>query len=99
MDFYKSLGAKVNKNPPNGFGFGDGYLGELGDDAVFYVSGNVGETEVTASVVVSELFVVKAKEMEHRSVEVMHMKSPAHGGVTHFIGRPVSVTRFSAPSG
>jgi hypothetical protein len=93
------LGAKVNEHPPNGFGFSDGYLGKLGDDPVFHVSGNVGETEVTASVVVSELFVVKAEEMEHSSVEVMHVKSPAHGGVTHFIGRSVGVTRFSAPSG
>jgi ribosomal protein L23 len=93
------LGAKVNKNPPNGFGFGDGYLRELGDDAVFHVSGDVGKSEVTASVVVSELFVVKPKEMEHRSVEVMHVKSSAHRGVTHFIGCPVGVTRFSAPSG
>ena len=58
----------MNEQPPNGFGFGDGYLGELGDDAVFHVPSNVGETEVTASVVVSELFVVKAKEMEHGGV-------------------------------
>ena len=89
----------MNEQPPNGFGFGDGYLGELGDDAVFHVPGDVGKSEVTASVVVSELFVVKAKEMEHRSVEVMHVKSAAHRGVTHFIGCPVGVTRFSTPSG
>ena len=74
----------MNEQPPNGFGFGDGYLGELGDDAAFHVSGDVGKSEVTASVVVGELFVVKAKEMEHRSVEVMHVKSSAHRGVTHF---------------
>ena len=89
----------MNKIPPNGFWFGDEYLRELGDDAVFHVSGDVGKSEVTASVVVSELFVVKPKEMEHRSVEVMHVKSSTDGRITHFIGRPVGVTRFSAPSG
>ena len=66
---------------------------------MFHLPSNVGETEVTASVIVSELFVIKAKEVEHRSVEVMHVKSSTDSRITHFIGRPVGVTWFSAPSG
>ena len=86
-------------NPRMDSGLAMEILWKLGDDAVFHLPSNVGETEVTASVIISELFVIKAKEVEHSSVEVMHVKSSTDGRITHFIGRPVSVTRFSAPSG
>lgn len=72
---------------------------ELGDDAFFDVSGDIGEAEVAAGVVVGEAFVVEAEEVEHGGVKVVHVEAVGDGGVTNFIGCTVGVAGFGAAAG
>lgn len=63
------------------------------------VSGDVGEAEVAAGVVVGEAFVIEAEEVEHGGMEIVHVEAIGDCGVTDFIGGTVGVAGFGAATG
>ena len=60
---------------------------------------HVGEAEVAASVAIGQPLVIEAEQMQHRSVQVMHVDRLLDGPITELVGRSINRSPFRAAAG
>src|SRR6266540_1420463 len=70
-----------------------------GEDGGRDLAGDIGETEVASAVVVGELLVVEAHQVQDRRVQVMDVHAVLDGGDAELIGGAVNVATLDAASG
>src|SRR2546423_139921 len=68
-------------------------------DLVGHFAGYVGEAEIAAAVVVSELLVIEAQEVEDGRVEVVYMHAVSDRVIADFVGGSVDEAGFDAAAG
>ena len=60
---------------------------------------DIGQTEISAGVSVGELFVIKAEQLEHRSVQIVDVNFIFDGFEAELVGRSVNVPSFYPTAG
>ena len=72
---------------------------DLRDQVFNNVSVNIGQTEIPAGVSVGKLFVIKAEQLEHRSVQIVDVNFIFDGFEAELVGRSVNVSSFYPTAG
>src|SRR6266487_7201483 len=70
-----------------------------GNDFRHHMARHVRESEIATIVVVSELFVVEAKQVENRRVQIVHVDLVLDGMMTEFIRLAMNRTGLDATAG